>query len=210
MLLFRRSVARDSFQEAIIHLSGALKKAVDLTPFSQVPNWTDSSDEWQEGAAAPHSNDDIIYGGLGSDFLHGGSGDDAIPGAEALEQFFYSPFNPGDVLGYNPESGEFASYDENAPRTRIENFFLNFDEQEGVLESAVIGVPHPDFGEGVVGVLVAKPGVTLDTEAISAAIHSKIARFKQPKQLFVLPELPRNTMGKVQKNVLRDQYTDVF
>ena len=87
---------------------------------------------------------------------------------------------------------------------------LLLDEQEGVLESAVVGVPHPDFGEGVVGVLVAKPGVTLDTEAISAAIHSKIARFKQPKQLFVLPELPRNTMGKVQKNVLRDQYADVF
>ncbi len=87
---------------------------------------------------------------------------------------------------------------------------LLLDEQEGVLESAVIGVPHPDFGEGVVGVLVAKPGVTLDTEAISAAIHSKIARFKQPKQLFVLPELPRNTMGKVQKNVLRNQYADVF
>ena len=87
---------------------------------------------------------------------------------------------------------------------------LLLDEQEGVLESAVIGVPHPDFGEGVVGVLVAKPGVTLDTEAISTAIHSKIARFKQPKQLFVLPELPRNTMGKVQKNVLRDQYAYVF
>lgn len=87
---------------------------------------------------------------------------------------------------------------------------LLLDEQEGVLESAVIGVPHPDFGEGVVGVLVAKPGVTLDTEATSTAIHSKIARFKQPKQLFVLPELPRNTMGKVQKNVLRDQYAYVF
>ena len=87
---------------------------------------------------------------------------------------------------------------------------LLLDEQEGVLESAVVGVPHPDFGEGVVGVLVAKPGVTLDIKAISAAIHSKIARFKQPKQLFVLPELPRNTMGKVQKNVLRNQYADVF
>ena len=79
-----------------------------------------------------------------------------------------------------------------------------------MLECAGIGVPHPDFGEGVVGVLVAKPGVTLDTEAISEAIHSKIARFKQPKQLFVLPELPRNTMCKVQKNVLRDQYADIF
>ena len=74
----------------------------------------------------------------------------------------------------------------------------------------MIGVPHPDFGEGVIGVLVAKPGFTLDSEALSAAIHSRIARFKQPKQLFVLTELPRNTMGKVQKNVLRHQYADIF
>jgi len=145
-------ITANPFQEAIIHLSGALKKAVDLTPFSQVPNWTDSSDEWQEGAAAPHSNDDIIYGGLGSDFLHGGSGDDAISGAEALEQFFYSPFNPGDVLGYNPESGEFASYDENAPRTRIENFFLNFDEQEGVLrKNATYGDVRDDGDDRIFG-----------------------------------------------------------
>ena len=87
---------------------------------------------------------------------------------------------------------------------------LLLDEQEGVLESAVIGVPHPDFGEGVIGVLVAKPGFTLDSEALSAAIHLRIARFKQPKQLFVLPELPRNTMGKVQKNILREHFRQFF
>ena len=87
---------------------------------------------------------------------------------------------------------------------------LLLDEQEGVLESAVIGVPHPDFGEGVVGVLVPQVGCTLDVEQIAETLKPKIARFKQPKQLFVLPELPRNTMGKVQKNVLRDQYAQVF
>ena len=87
---------------------------------------------------------------------------------------------------------------------------LLLDEQEGVLESAVIGVPHPDFGEGVVGVLVPQTGCNLNVRQIAETLKPKIARFKQPKQLFVLPELPRNTMGKVQKNVLRDQYAQVF
>lgn len=86
---------------------------------------------------------------------------------------------------------------------------LLLDVQPGVLESAVVGVPHPDFGEGVVGVLVAR-GESLDTEKIMADIHDKIARFKQPKHLVLLDELPRNTMGKVQKNLLRDQFKGIF
>lgn len=86
---------------------------------------------------------------------------------------------------------------------------LLLDEQNGVKESAVIGVPHPDFGEGVVGVLVPDGGA-LDTDAVAEAIRSRIARFKQPKALYVIDELPRNTMGKVQKNVLRDRYKDTF
>ncbi|WP_420730436.1 malonate--CoA ligase [Hwanghaeella sp. 1Z406] len=87
---------------------------------------------------------------------------------------------------------------------------LLLDEEDGVLESAVIGVPHPDFGEGVVGVLVPQKGVTLDPDAILSSIAPKIARFKQPKALFIHDELPRNTMGKVQKNVLRETYKDQF
>lgn len=87
---------------------------------------------------------------------------------------------------------------------------LALDEQPGVLESAVVAAPHPDFGESPVGVLVAEPGVTLDLDAIAAAIGETLARFKQPKKLVVLDELPRNTMGKVQKNVLRDQFADLF
>ncbi|MEP2980251.1 MAG: malonyl-CoA synthase [Lentilitoribacter sp.] len=87
---------------------------------------------------------------------------------------------------------------------------LLLDEQDGVLESAVIGVPHADFGEGVVGVLVAKPEHALDEAAIMSDIRDKIARFKQPKHLVVVDELPRNTMGKVQKNLLREQYSNLL
>jgi malonyl-CoA/methylmalonyl-CoA synthetase len=86
---------------------------------------------------------------------------------------------------------------------------LLLDDQEGVLESAVIGVPHADFGESVVGVLVAMPGEALDLEGIKANIGKSLARFKQPQKLVVLPELPRNTMGKVQKKALREQYKTV-
>ena len=87
---------------------------------------------------------------------------------------------------------------------------LLLDEQPGVLESAVIGVPHPDFGETVVGVLVAEPGESPDLEAIEAAAQQSLARFKHPRKLVVVESLPRNTMGKVQKNLLRDSYKDMF
>lgn len=87
---------------------------------------------------------------------------------------------------------------------------LLLDDQEGVLESAVIGVPHADFGEGVVGVLVAKPAHDLNEEEILSNIRDQIARFKQPKRLIVVEELPRNTMGKVQKNLLRERYNDLL
>ena len=87
---------------------------------------------------------------------------------------------------------------------------LLLDEQDGVLESAVIGVPHPDFGEGAVGVIVPEPGHEPDADALITAIGGQIARFKQPKKLVVVDELPRNTMGKVQKNVLRDRFGDLL
>jgi malonyl-CoA/methylmalonyl-CoA synthetase len=80
----------------------------------------------------------------------------------------------------------------------------------GVAESAVIGAPHPDFGEGVLAVVVPKPGARLDGAAMAAALKSQIASFKVPKQVFVVAELPRNTMGKVQKNLLREQHRAVF
>ena len=87
---------------------------------------------------------------------------------------------------------------------------LILDEQPGVLESAVVGVPHPDFGEAVVAVLIAKPGETIDQAAIKAAMELQLAKFKQPKHIAVIDDLPRNTMGKVQKNLLRQQFNSLF
>jgi len=84
------------------------------------------------------------------------------------------------------------------------------NELPGVAESAVIGVPHPDFGEAVVAVLVARPGVAPDGPALIASLKARIANFKVPKQVFVVAELPRNTMGKVQKNLLRAQHKTLF
>ncbi len=84
------------------------------------------------------------------------------------------------------------------------------NEMPGVAESALVGVPHPDFGEVGVAVVVAKPGVRLDGDAIIAALKSRLANFKIPKRCFVVADLPRNTMGKVQKNLLRDQYKGEF
>jgi len=87
---------------------------------------------------------------------------------------------------------------------------LVLDEQPGVLESAVIGVPHPDFGETVVGIIVPEKGATPDAGAMMEATGEALARFKHPRKIVVLDELPRNTMGKVQKNVLREQYKGLF
>jgi malonyl-CoA/methylmalonyl-CoA synthetase len=84
------------------------------------------------------------------------------------------------------------------------------NEMPGVAESALVGVPHPDFGEVGVAVVIAKPGAQLNAEQIIASLKSQLANFKIPKKCFVVPELPRNTMGKVQKNLLRDQHKNLF
>jgi len=84
------------------------------------------------------------------------------------------------------------------------------DDQPGVLESAVVGVPHPDFGEAVLAVIVPSPGATPDLAAIGAALGASLARFKQPKALEVVETLPRNTMGKVQKAELRQRFAARF
>jgi hypothetical protein len=157
-------------QQATINVAGQLVKSVDLTPFSTDPSWNGSTDEFATagsgGVGTTRGNsDDIIFGGLGNDFLHGGSGDDAISGAEALPESyawtldaagnptgvirtdFAHPYNPGNVLAFNPvdvngqhsnrtRAGEFALYDEYNPLAKIAlpnggQFFLNFNAGEG-------------------------------------------------------------------------------
>lgn len=87
---------------------------------------------------------------------------------------------------------------------------LLLDEQPGVLESAVVGLPHPDFGETPVAVLVVDAGAPPDLEAIAAEVGKRLARFKHPRRFVTIDTLPRNAMGKVQKALLRNQYRDQF
>jgi Ca2+-binding RTX toxin-like protein len=106
---------------------GEIFKTADLTPFNLDPSML------QDREFDPQSADDILYGGLGNDFIHAGAGDDAVSGAEALDPYYASPVNPGDVLRYNETRIEFFDYDEEVPRAMLGNvatgyrFLLNFD-----------------------------------------------------------------------------------
>jgi malonyl-CoA/methylmalonyl-CoA synthetase len=79
-----------------------------------------------------------------------------------------------------------------------------------VAESAAVGLPHPDLGEGVSAAVVLKPGVHLTEVDIIGRLRGELAGYKVPKRVFIVSELPRNAMGKVQKNVLRDQFRSTF
>ncbi|MEO7248381.1 MAG: malonyl-CoA synthase, partial [Novosphingobium sp.] len=83
---------------------------------------------------------------------------------------------------------------------------LVLDAVTGVIESAVIGVPHPDFGEAVVAVVVGEPGEA----PLIAAARGNLAAYKVPKRVIIVPELPRNAMGKVQKAELRKIYGGLY
>jgi malonyl-CoA/methylmalonyl-CoA synthetase len=84
------------------------------------------------------------------------------------------------------------------------------DAMPGVIESAVIGVPHADFGEGVTAVVVCDKGAGINEVSVLKALDGRLAKFKMPKRVFVVDELPRNAMGKVQKNILRDTYSAIY
>jgi malonyl-CoA/methylmalonyl-CoA synthetase len=89
------------------------------------------------------------------------------------------------------------------------------DELDQVAESAVIGLPHPDFGEGATAVVVRQQGADLgenqlEEEKVITHLDGRLAKYKQPKRVFFVDELPRNTMGKVQKNELRKRFNDTY
>ena len=87
---------------------------------------------------------------------------------------------------------------------------LLLDCQPGVSESAVIGISHSDLGEVAIGVIVSKNNLQIDLLKIEKTIKRSLAKFKQPRKLVIIDELPRNSMGKVQKNLLREVYKDIL
>ena len=74
----------------------------------------------------------------------------------------------------------------------------------------MIGVPHPDFGEGVTAVVVAESASALSETEVRESARERLAKYKLPKRVIFVDDLPRNAMGKVQKNVLRETYSDIF
>jgi malonyl-CoA/methylmalonyl-CoA synthetase len=87
---------------------------------------------------------------------------------------------------------------------------MELDSLPGVLESAVFGVPHPDLGEGVTAAIVLAPGAAVSEDELLRALAPRLARYKVPRRLLVLEELPRNAMGKVQKNLLRASHALLY
>ena len=87
---------------------------------------------------------------------------------------------------------------------------LELDQISGVAESAVFGVPHPDLGEGVTAAIVLDGSGEVSERQVIELLQPRLARFKQPKRVIILDALPRNAMGKVQKNLLREQYAGLY
>lgn len=167
-----------------------------------------------------------ITGPAGEDLPAGQPGDLLIRGSHVFQGYWKLPektreeftddgfFRTGDVAAID-EDGYVSIVGRN--KDMIISGGLNIypkeieaviDRIDGVQESAVIGLPHADFGEGVCAVIVPEAGITLDADQVMAELRLQLANFKVPKWLHIADSLPRNTMGKVQKNQLRDLYTD--
>ena len=121
----------------------------------------------------------------------------AVDGNERADRMGAERLRKGDFLFRSPSRGCHVRRAE------------AIDELPGVRESAVVGVPHPDFGEAVTAVVVARHGdaAAASEDDILAALRERLANFKVPKRVYFVDELPRNTMGKVQKNILRERYS---
>lgn len=180
------------------------------------------------GYALPGISVRVVDAETGRTMAHGAPGMLEIKGPNVFKGYWNMPektkeefradgyFITGDICTMEPEgriaivgrgkdliiSGGFNIY----PK-EIEN---EIDALDGVIESAVIGVPHPDFGETPVAIVIKQSGSSIEAGAVQAALTARLARFKQPKHVEFVDALPRNTMGKVQKNVLRDQFKNLF
>ena len=142
----------------------------------------------------------------------------AIEAAEARKKAIHDLYaSEGFFERTPPAEVEALVAEEQALGPRIEALLAEWEEIEteidalsGVVESAVIGLPHRDFGEGVTAVIVPTTRDATDEGKVLAALDGRLAKFKQPKRVLFVDELPRNTMGKVQKNVLRETYKAIY
>ncbi len=166
----------------------------------------------ETGAALPHGEIGVLWV-RGPNVFHGYRGMPEKTREELREDGFFITGDLGliDDRGYIHIVGRgkdlIISGGYNIYPKEIELFL---DALPGVRESAVIGAPHPDLGESVVAVLVPETGATLDPARIEEAARRDLAGFKRPRRIEILDALPRNTMGKVQKNLLRETYASVF
>ena len=135
-----------------------------------------------------------------------------------LNDYIFSNHNSSEKIFIETENDKITFTDFDKLANKISNVLINLklnendrvlDQIDQVKESAVIGIPHKDFGEAVVAVIVAS-GEKPSEKYVMSLTQNKLAKFKQPKKLFFIPDLPRNAMGKVQKQVLRNNYKEFF
>ena len=176
------------------------------------------------GYPLPGTEVKVTYPETGETVPHGEIGMIEVRGANVFQGYWNMPEKTAEELRSNGFflTGDLATQDPDGRITivgRAKDLIISggyniypkeiedvLNDVPGVLESAVFGVPHSDFGESTIAAIVAEDGAALDIEELREKAEAKLARFKHPRQYIVMAALPRNTMGKVQKNVLRAQY----